>query len=84
MGPHDERQADQWALLDELSKEFAGRWGITRSDFPDGRMFAAKPLLADWQSSWVIRRDAGDLHTGILRREAGLGVIPGQVTAPAA
>jgi hypothetical protein len=84
MGLHDARQADEWALLDELSKEFAGRWDITWSEFPDGRMFTARPLPADWALPWVVRRYASDLRTEILRREAGLVTVPGLVAAPAA
>jgi hypothetical protein len=81
---HGIRQADQWAALDELLSEFAGRWDITWSEFPGGRMFTAKPLPADWRSPWVVRPDASDLRDEILRREAGLAAIPGQVAAPAA
>lgn len=81
---HGIRQADEWAALDELLSEFAGRWDITWSEFPAGRMFAAKPLPADSQSPWVVRPDASELRSEIIRREAGLAAVSGQVTAPAA
>jgi hypothetical protein len=61
---------DEQAVLDELLKEFAGRWELTRSQFPNGRMFAARPLPVDWRSQWVARPDAAGLRSEMLRREA--------------
>lgn len=78
------RQADEWAALDELLSEFAGRWDITWSEFPGGRMFAAKPLQGDWASPWVIDPDADELRAAILRREAVPVAPRGAVAVPAA
>jgi hypothetical protein len=83
-GKHGIRQADQWAALDELLSEFAGRWDITWSEFPGGRLFAAKPLRADWASPWVVHPDAGELRAAILRRETAPGAVYSEVAAPAA
>ena len=69
-GKHRIRSGDDQAVLDELLSEFAGRWHITRSQFPNGRMFAARPLPADGQSQWVARPDAAGLRAEIRRREA--------------
>jgi hypothetical protein len=82
---HGIRQAGEWAALDELLSEFAGRWDITWSEFPGGRMFAARPLPADWSSPWVVHPDAGELRAQILRREAGPAAVIGDAVAvPAA
>lgn len=78
------READEWAALDELHREFAGQWDITWSEFPGGRMFAARPLPPDGQSPWVVRRDAGELRDEILRREGRTVAAAGQVAASAA
>jgi hypothetical protein len=61
--------ADGQTVLDELLEEFADRWHITRSQFPNGRMFAARPLPADGRSQWVARPDPADLRAEMLRRD---------------
>jgi hypothetical protein len=75
-GKHRIRPADDQAVLEDLLREFAGRWHITRSQFPHGRMFAARPLPADGQSQWVARPDAAGLRAEIHRREAAPDTRP--------
>ncbi len=81
-GKHRIRPADEQAVLDELLREFAGRWHITRSQFPNGRMFAARPLPVDRQSQWVARPDAAELRAEIRRREAVPDAMPAALGGP--
>ena len=77
-GKHRIQPADEQAVLDELVREFSGRWHITRSQFPHGRMFAARLLADGGQDQWVARPGAAELRAEIQRREA----VPGAMRAP--
>jgi hypothetical protein len=68
--PRDDDAA--WAEVDALIRDFRGQFEFTRSEYPDGVMFVAKPLPMTWTpvTRWIVRPTAQEVRDEIAARQA--------------